>query len=1233
MERLKPTLEDVSQEYVLIQAWKKASAWIRYHNWFSDTLELDYATANLPKFLRSIGDELRTGTWTPQPLRLVPAPKSQKWYVAKDGIWKPDDPREVNLRPLAHVSLRDQVAATSLMLCLADRVETLQGDPRPSEDKEKAWSAVISYGNRLFCDPDGVGGLHHRWGSSKLYRSFSIDYRSFIGRPEEIARALDAEGRRVVIVTSDLKQFYDRVRPAMLIEQLDGIRRGEDDPDFYSLAAQVLSWRWHKQDLGEVDEYAEKGIKIPGFRKICLPQGLVPAGFFANLALLNFDRQLAACRKTPIFAGATLRDTSRYVDDVRLVLTVPREISLKEIKDATFSWLQDVLTETSPGLLVSPEKTEAVEFREGNRPLLRQGRKMARIQSAISGGFDAAGGEEIIDAVQSLVRAQEHYTQSRKTAKERLLPVPDVRDTTVARFSAARFRSTFRSLRPLLENSQAAETDADTLADETAFRREGMTRSELDDEARNFAFALVQQWMDDPSNVRLLRIGLDIWPSPHVLKQVLELLRPYLKRTQGQPRLVALYCLSELFKAGATETGFVEDDEYLPSAVDVNEYRAILADEAILVVSTATPTTPWYLRQQALLMLAVTRSRIATQFDDRLRMPETQLYLEFLSFLNRDREPSSYDDFAILAVMARRSVLDENDARQLLVGSIDRGILESIAMRDPAFAAELRPAWILEAPEGSPSDGWVPLVHSLSSRRLDRIDLRNEIGVLSFMHAFAAMMLKEDLPEIIPPSIIEMRVSDDPRHPEVMELRIATEANEAEGFLQVLYQPPSWCEASLRWKFQMGYLARFILTGNLDFTEVRTTSWRETRTIYRQVRSHWFQRSYGLHNGHEGFGDDWLAISQTTEDLLYSMLAWPGCRIEDGEWLKYNHRQLLLFMRDKLRTAKLQVGDATGTLMLPILAPLLTHPHGDRPLRGCVIQTITPEPHEITETDLTLSAPAIRKKHRNHLSTALAAVKKMLDLRATHHKHEKRLDWLILPELAVHPKDIKTHLIRFARDYKTIILAGLAYEVVEPGKAPVNSALWILPQLVAGRGLQVKTRRQGKHHLARMEKDWEDKKLIRGFRPVQWLVGYNWAVNPAADPLWLTSAVCYDATDLRLASDLRDRSDVFAIPALNQDIGTFDQMVAALHYHMYQMVIVANNGSFGGSSAHVPFKETHFKQVFHSHGQPQASISFFEIEDIPAMKDRLNQATKVVSASPVKIKGTWKYPPAGIDVP
>lgn len=120
--------------------------------------------------------------------------------------------------------------------------------------------------------------------------------------------------------------------------------------------------------------------------------------------------------------------------------------------------------------------------------------------------------------------------------------------------------------------------------------------------------------------------------------------------------------------------------------------------------------------------------------------------------------------------------------------------------------------------------------------------------------------------------------------------------------------------------------------------------------------------------------------------------------------------------------------------------------------------------------------------------------------------------------------------------------------------------------------------------------------------------------------------MCYDSTDLGLAADLRKLSDVFAIPALNKDVGTFDQMAIALHYHMYQLVIVANNGRYGGSNAHVPKKEHYVKQVFHSHGQPQASISFFEIKDIGDMIHRRRLGLEPTKGGPAD--EVWKYPPA-----
>ena len=138
------------------------------------------------------------------------------------------------------------------------------------------------------------------------------------------------------------------------------------------------------------------------------------------------------------------------------------------------------------------------------------------------------------------------------------------------------------------------------------------------------------------------------------------------------------------------------------------------------------------------------------------------------------------------------------------------------------------------------------------------------------------------------------------------------------------------------------------------------------------------------------------------------------------------------------------------------------------------------------------------------------------------------------------------------------------------------------------------------------------------------MIGYPWSSTDGTRPVWLTAAVCYDATDLGLAADLRDVSDVLAIPALNKDVKTFDQMALTLHYHMFQLVVVANNGQYDGSNAYWPRSKDHVRQVFHTHGQPQASIAFLEIDDIGAFLERHD-----VSGANAD---DWKHPPVGLSM-
>ena len=133
-------------------------------------------------------------------------------------------------------------------------------------------------------------------------------------------------------------------------------------------------------------------------------------------------------------------------------------------------------------------------------------------------------------------------------------------------------------------------------------------------------------------------------------------------------------------------------------------------------------------------------------------------------------------------------------------------------------------------------------------------------------------------------------------------------------------------------------------------------------------------------------------------------------------------------------------GRVTRTLILPLLAKRPTATNMKRPLRGLRGPDAIPAACHFKHPDLALNEAAIRRRHRNHLSAALAGVKRMLALRETHKGRDGRLDWLILPELAVHPNDVGTHLVPFARAHKALILTGLTYEEVLAGQPLVNSS-------------------------------------------------------------------------------------------------------------------------------------------------------------------------------------------------
>jgi hypothetical protein len=269
-----------------------------------------------------------------------------------------------------------------------------------------------------------------------------------------------------------------------------------------------------------------------------------------------------------------------------------------------------------------------------------------------------------------------------------------------------------------------------------------------------------------------------------------------------------------------------------------------------------------------------------------------------------------------------------------------------------------------------------------------------------------------------------------------------------------------------------------------------------------------------------------------------------------------------------------------------------------------------------------LDDPVFRLKQRRHLSSVLEAVIQMLAVRETHRSQPREdgrlIDLLVFPELAIHPLDIQPLVLPFVRTHKCMVLFGQVYHPRdhETNSPLINSCMWAIPEWSATSGFQVRMVEQGKEHLTSDEKSLTPCPV--SFRPAQWIIEYRWTSAQGAPQLRLSASVCYDSTDLALASDLRSRNDLYFVCALNRDVGTFDRMAEGLHYHMYQGVIIVNNGQFGGSNFYMPFREAHERQVFHLHGQPQANIVFAEITP----QELIGRPS---SGAP---KSKWKTPPA-----
>ncbi|WP_437202054.1 RNA-directed DNA polymerase [Planctomicrobium sp. SH664] len=1238
---------------MLVPAWKKAHDYIRRHNWYSDVLELDLTNADLGAVTRRIAEELQSGEpLRSNPLRLVLAPKSQVWEIKKEQ-WRPakgPSAVEKKLRPLAHLSVRDQILGTAFMILLADTAETRQGDPRMSAAKARE-AGMVSYGHRLFCDRV-ENGMRFRWGNAGVYRQYFQDYQNFIARPDQAVRNhFSGQDQDWAIISADLSQFYDRVRPEVLHASVRRLLRRNADKRLLRSFESFFDWTWHGSEAKEALKYASQANpnSIPDFDRIALPQGLVSSGFFANVVLIDFDESIVSMFDKWNDQGEwQLLDYCRYVDDMRFVVRL--ESSFGKLKQAdlearlvkAFSeLLTAALTQHAPGLVVNPEKCGVVMGRNAAAGSVRVSSSMRRVNHNASGVMDLFVGEETLELIETLLYSTEANSLGlgERFQDTVLAAKPDVGENTVARFAANRFRSAFRTLRPMSEtfaeqeagNEPSKESESEEWNSGRFRLSSTLTREILDEKASHFGSRLVERWIRDPSNMRLLRVALDLRPDVRTLDAVLALLSEYLgvRTKRKAPRRVAWYCAAELLKAGATETGLVDDNDKLPDGVDLQAYQTKLADLAREILSRKQ-AFPWYLVQQAYLYLACFGEYVDHRATRRSN-PALRHYVllhKTLKGAYRDLPPSEVPRFTLLhaglqtpekaatAFLKQWSKEGIRRQQRWLVRILSEHRQLSLAvwqkMKTNTKAAwrhlfqgygildiQVFPATLENADPG--------VSYSLLDvSRSPGNPFRQEYLAIRFAQRLIPLLTGESVvvtPDrvlVSAPDWSRLRPESYPVADDAFEVTLAPLSSKDSRF-----RLPEWVPARERWKYQLGMLLRVLLTGIPDYTLDGRAKTSRSQILYVPYRSSWLRRRYGMFNGRNAFGPPCIPISSWFGSLLNRLLEWPGfpefefeIRLPQG----FSEAHLEELLQSRVEEMERLYGRSSRIPILPVTVPKLLgfarsangneSDEGMRRMRVGLAQTVLPRFADLLN-DPQLLADPYRRRHRRHTASVLAGIQRMLEVRTTHQDLAVGIELLLLPELSIHPSDVRPLLVPFVMQNRCILCAGLVFRPADDGDGTlVNGAAWIIPVRRPTGGLDVQIVYQGKQHMTGHERTLG----IMPYRPAQWILNL---VSPRnlSDILWsMTSAVCYDATDLSLAADLRNITDLFIVPALNIDVGTFDNMAAALHYHMFQHVVVANSGEYGGSSAHAPFADKNKRTIFHTHGNEQVAVSFFELD-------------------------------------
>ncbi|MFC5080614.1 Reverse transcriptase (RNA-dependent DNA polymerase) [Vibrio thalassae] len=1265
--------EHLGDPLLLALAWKKSHQYIRTTNWYADNFELDLSALNLVEQCKNWADELNNEVVF-KPLDLVPAPKTCAWEFVQDDSdgrhkikWQPkpvecekdttpsEHPQSpVKLRPLAHIPIREQSMLSLLMMGLANKVETIQGNPS-TEFTDVHKQGVVSYGNRLYCTYDADGNAQHSYGSTTIYSKYFVDYRRFLDRPHHFALEQLGEispDERIYIVELDLEKFFDGISRQKLIEQIDKvIKRKSSDKDYDKLTqllAAFNGWEWSSEAEEQYSNLCASD-KVPTAPK-GLPQGLVASGFLSNLYMLDFDREFSGKIGSEFAENKQLRliDYCRYVDDLRLVIVGPKSFDgfdrIQQVTNQVVELVRGLDSYKTLGLSIQSDKTNVDVFHG-----LKVGvsKNLNEIQGRLSGPISLEEADNQLGQLESLLSLQAPpksvvAASKNSYAVNGLASIEatrfDVREDTLKRFAANKLSKILREKRHF----------ATQVPDENGVLQPG----EWDYSQERIARRFIACWSYDPSLVLLLKKGLELFPSTKLLEPILVQLEMLLDEKDDKQVAVASYCLAEVYRHSATVI-HKKDSLAFPAHADLDAYFERLQSSA---AKHSVPQDQSFdlLSEQARFLMLV---RADTVLEQEVGEPKFDVISKLTHGFREITLPDNWSsqDIAVAIIMANQmSDMSKDCIRscscllEKIHGDIDRlfdsfklllvqdralgialvrharGVKHQWAALDKIKEELLTPLNLETKPYSKPLNKISTKVSILRLILRDDNPFSNEIMALKLLQAVLSeyeLLAKHREQSIdLAETTIEFDGFSSPVAFSVFDkdLNLTLEFNDNSHLIASWGDFNSTVSDDVRVLRNVGEFIRAVLVGNQDWTSFGLSV--VPKPGYRGIRSSFYKRQLGLMTSPESISGVGSQVSGWLTGLLSKLLKWPGIRVNDHGydwpiiWSVSAVKQLVNARLHELKTAYCTQSGIPSLLE----KQALDWNDGKESLSVVMVQSKLPALKDFGEAGLMLDKPEYRAKHRRHVARVAELVLKHLEAQRVEIGSKKlNADLIIWPELAVHNDDLDV-LIALSQKTKAMVFSGLGFIEQDGVKGPNNCAVWIIPTKHNTNQREI-VRLQGKHNMTAVEKG-----KIQPWRPYQLMLEL---VHPAFKDekgFIITGSICYDATDIALSSDLRNKSNAYVISALNQDVNTFDSMVEALHYHMYQHVTLVNSGEFGGSYAKAPYKDAHRRLIAHVHGNDQVSINTFEMNMFDFRRDGVGEGMK----SALKKKTA----PAGVEV-